>query len=136
MKLMNDERNILESDKGQLVITSHRVRFDASAAGQRKIVSIMLDELCSCELNYKSHIILILLAILSVIIGFVGGSDTIVAGIVGAIVLAVAYFLTRKQMLSLSSAGGAINVEAKGMKSEDIKDFIDAVELAKFEIRK
>ena len=136
MKLMNDERKILESDKGQLVLTSHRVRFDASVVGQRKIVSIMLDEICSCELNYKSHIILILLAVLSVIFGFVGGSDAIVAGIVGAIVFAVAYFLTRKQMLSLSSAGAAINVEAKGVKSEDIKGFIDAVELAKFEIRK
>jgi len=136
MKLMNDEKKILESDKGQLVLTSHRVRFDASTTGQRKIVSIMLDELCSCELNYKSHIILILLAVLSVLFGFVGGLDAIVAGIIGAIVFAIAYFLTRKQMLSLSSAGAAINVEAKGMKSEDVKDFIDAVELAKFEIRK
>ncbi|MCU7927220.1 MAG: hypothetical protein KZQ97_12360 [Candidatus Thiodiazotropha sp. (ex Dulcina madagascariensis)] len=121
MKVMNDERKILESDKGQLVLTSHRLRFDASTAGQRKIVSIMLDELCSCELNYKSHIILILLAVLSVIFSFVGGSDAIAAGIIGEIVFAVAYFLTRKQMLSLSSAGAAINVEAKGMKSEDIK---------------
>jgi hypothetical protein len=136
MNLMNDEKNIIESDKGQLVLTSHRVRFDVSTAGQRKIVSIMLDELCSCELNYKSHIILILLAVLSVLFGFVGGSDAIVAGIIGAIVFAIAYFLTRKQMLSLSSAGAVINVEAKGMKSEDVKDFIDAVELAKFESRK
>ena len=136
MKLMNDEKKILESDKGQLVLTSHRVRFDASTAGQRKIVSIMLDELCSCELNYKSHIILILLAALSVLFGFVGGSHAIVAGIIGAIVFAIVYFLTRKQMLSLSSAGAVINVEAKGMKPKDVKDFIDAVELAKFEIRK
>jgi divalent metal cation (Fe/Co/Zn/Cd) transporter len=136
MKLMNDERKILESDKGQLVLTSHRVRFDASAAGQRNLGSIMLDELCSCELNYKSHLILILLALLSIIFGFVGGADTILAGAIGAIVFPVAYFLTKKQILSLSSAGGAINIEAKGMKSEDVKDFIDAVELAKFEIRK
>jgi hypothetical protein len=136
MKLMNDEKKVLEFDEGQLVLTSHRVRFDASAAGQRKIVSIMLDELCSCELNYKSHIILILLAVLSVIFGFVGGLSAIAPGIIGAIVFAIAYFFTRKQVLSLSSAGAAINIEAKGMKSEDIKDFIDAVELAKFEIRK
>ena len=136
MKLMNDETKILESDGGQLVLTSHRVRFDASTAGQRKIVSIMLDELCSCELNYRSHIVLILIAVLSAILGFAGGSETIPVGIAGAVILAVAYFLTRKHMLSLSSAGAAINVEAKGMKSEDIKDFIDAVELAKFEIRK
>lgn len=133
---MNDEKKILESDKGQLVLTSHRVRFDESTAGQRKIVSIMLDELCSCELNYKSHIVLILLAFLSVVLGFIGGSDAIAGGIIGAIVFAIAYFLTRKQMLSLSSAGAAINVEAKGMKTEAIKDFIDAVELAKFEFRK
>ena len=57
-------------------------------------------------------------------------------GIHGAIVFAIAYSLTRKQVLSLSSAGAVINVEAKGMKTKDIKDFIDAVELAKFEIRK
>ena len=133
---MTDEKKILESDKGQLVLTSHRVRFDKSTAGQRKIVSITLDELCSCELNYKSHIVLILLAVLSVILGFIGGSNAIAVGIIGAIVFAIAYSLTRKQVLSLSSAGAVINVETKGMKTKDIKDFIDAVELAKFEIRK
>ena len=137
MKLMDNEKRILESDKGQLVLTTHRVRFDASTAGQRKIVSIMLDELSSCELNYKSYIILLLLAVLSVIFGFAGGAlGTIIAGIVGAVVFVAAYMLTRKQMLSLSSAGGTIDVEARGMKSEDIKDFIDATERAKFEIRK
>lgn len=135
MKLINNEKKILESDKGQLILTTHRVRFDGSTAGQRKIVSIMLDEVCSCELNYKSHIILVALAALSLIFGFAGGSETMLAGVIGAIIFAVTFFFTRKQMLSISSGGAAINVEAKGMKSEAVKDFIDAVELAKHEIR-
>ena len=136
MKLMKDEAVILESNTGQLVLTSHRVRFDASTAGQRKIVSIMLDEICSCELNYKSNITLIILAGLSFVFGVAGGSEALKLGIVVAVALLAAYFLTRKQMLSLSSAASSIDVEVKGMKTDDVKDFIDAVEHAKFEIRK
>ena len=140
MKLINDEQKILQSDTGQLILTTHRVRFDASASGQRKIVSIMLDELCSCELNASSNILLILLAAVSAIMGLFGflAGDLIMipTGIVGAIVFAMAYLYTRRQALSLASAGATINVAAKGMKAEDIKDFIDAVEQAKFAIRK
>ena len=136
MKFMKDESVILESNTGQLVLTSHRVRFDASTAGQRKIVSIMLDEICSCELNYKSNITLIILAAVSLILGVGSGSEALKIGVVAAVVFLAAYFFTRKQMLSLSSAAASIDVEVKGMKTDDVKDFIDAVEHAKFEIRK
>lgn len=138
MKLMSGEKKILESDKGQLVLTTHRVRYDVSAAGQRKIVSIMLGELCSCELNYQSYILLIILSAFSLLLGVAGstyGAVVLVIGIIACIVFAAAFFLTKKTILSLSSAGAVINVETKGMKPEMIKEFIDAVESAKFEIR-
>ena len=135
MKLINEEKTLLESNNGQLVLTTHRVRFDGkSTTGETKIVSILLDELCSCELTVKSYPILILLAALSLLYAFVGINSTL-AGIVGAVIFGVAFWFTRKQTLSLASAGAAINVESKNMKLVEVREFIDSVESTKFAIR-
>ncbi len=132
MKPIKGEKKIQSTYKDQLILTTHRVRYDARTAGQRKVVSIMLDELCSCELNYKSHIVFLLLAIISLGYGFGVGGDAQIPGIIGGVVMILAFAFTRKQILSLASAGGAIEVKVEGSNAKKIIDFIDAVELAKF----
>lgn len=137
MKLMDDEKKIFEQDKFGITLTSHRVRFDAKEIGKRKIISIMLDELTSCTLSYKSHFMLIVLAVLSIIIGYADSDQpgSLVVGIVFSIILTAAYFITRKNIFSLSSPTASIDIEAKGIKSEEIEDFIDSVEKAKAKYR-
>jgi hypothetical protein len=69
-------------------------------------------------------------------IAFVGGfmlfpqnNDAHVNGTVLAVVLVVAYFVSRSRRLSLRSAGAAI--EDPKMNLEAAKDFIEAIEAAK-----
>lgn len=135
MKMLDDEKTILESNNNQLVLTTHRVRFDGkSTTGETKIVSIMLDELCSCELTVKSYFILLLLAAISIIYAFTA-NGALLTGILGAILFGAAFWFTRKQTLSLSSAAASIDVIVKGMNITEIREFIDSVESTKFAIR-
>jgi hypothetical protein len=126
------EKKIMESGNGELVLTTHRVRYDSKIMGKQTIVSMMLDEVCSCEMNYKSNAILVLLAGLS----FLAGLYLPLVGIVIAFVLLAIYFITREQYLTISSAASAINVKVKGMKVELVKEFIDALESAKHEYKR
>jgi hypothetical protein len=132
---IDGEKKIMESGNGELILTTHRVRYDSKIMGKQTIVSMMLDEVCSCEMNYKSNAILVLLAGLSFLAGFSGIYLPLV-GIGIALVLLAIYFITREQYLTISSAASAINVKVKGMKVELIKEFIDALESAKHEYKR
>jgi hypothetical protein len=44
----------------------------------------------------------------------------------------LAYLATRRQVISVRSSGGSINVPTRGMGLERAMDFIDQVELAKY----
>lgn len=136
MKLFEGEEKILESDDGDLVLTTHRLRHDKKSFGKRKITSILLNELSSCELSHRSHPILLILAILGLIVTGIatiesGKADDILAFAIPTFILFIAYFLTRRQVMQLSTAGSPIVVALKGMKPETVKEFIDETEIAK-----
>jgi hypothetical protein len=137
VNLMPGERVLLESDNGQLILTSHRVSFEASAAGMAEFTSIMLEELASCQITYTSKPILLVLAVLSVLVGayFNTSRDStpLVVGVIAGALLVAAYFATRTQVISLASAGATIRAGTKGMSMETAKQFIDKAELAKNE---
>jgi hypothetical protein len=132
MELMKGEKQILESDQGQIILTTHRVRLDISMVGRRKIVSMMLNEVSSCSLKYKSNTTLIILAVASFVLGIMGGSKTIVGGIIGACIFGAAFYITRKQVLTISSSGESMSIETKGLSSSEVAEFIDSAEKAKY----
>ncbi len=135
MKLIDGEVKILESDNGELVLTTHRVRLDTKSLGKRKITSMLLQELSSCELSHRSYPILLLIAVIGVVIAVAGGNpDAIGAGAIIAIISLISFFVTRKQALCLATAGAPIIVETKGMNPDYVKNFIDETEIAKSKI--
>ncbi len=135
MKLIDGEENILESKNGELILTTHRVRLDTKSLGKRKITSILLRELSSCELAHRSYPILLLIMVIGLIVAGVGGnSDAMVGGVAVAVIALIAYFLTRRQALCFASAGASLLVETKGMKPDYVKNFIDEAEIAKNKI--
>jgi len=135
MKLIDGEEKILESKDAELVLTTHRVRLDTKSLGKRKITSILLQELCSCELAHRSYPILLLIAVIGLVIAVTGGnSDAIWVGAAISAISLGAFFLTRKQALCLATAGASILVETKGMKLDYVKNIIDETEIAKSKI--
>lgn len=134
MKFIDGEEKILESNNGELVLTTHRVRLDTKSLGKRRITSILLHELCSCELSHRSYPILLLIAVIGLVVAATGSSEAMSAGAAITIISLISFFISRKQVLSLATPGAPIIMETKGMKPEKIKEFIDETEIAKSKI--
>jgi hypothetical protein len=133
MNLMPSEKVLLESDGNILVLTTHRVRYEAEAFGSGEIKSVMLEELASCVMTQTSNTIFLIIAAICFIVGAYIGRDVATGGMVLALIFLVIYFVTRKQSLLLASAGTTITFDTRGMSPEDIKKFIDRTEAAKNE---
>lgn len=139
MNLLSDEKVILESKPKGLVLTTHRVRSTTTGVGNRATVSIMLEELSSCALTYKSQTSLLVLAAVVMAFSFVvsaqsGGRDgSLMIGTIVSVILLVIYAASRQQIIELSSSGAAIKRKTKGMSSREVEEFIDMVEAAKDE---
>jgi len=127
-----DEQEITRSDNDIVILTSHRIRFDDS----KHVISIMLEKVSSIEVHYRSWLICLLVGILAAAAGLGIGADNngqaMIVGLVLGAVLILAYFLTRKHVISIASDGGTkINFETRGMKREAILKFINQIEKAK-----
>lgn len=136
MDLMPNESVLIESEAKRLVLTTHRIRYQYESAGSADIKSILLEELASCALVRRSHIALLVLAAIGVataVLASDSGSNeaALVIGGVFAVVLVVAYFGSRHQILELASAGTTIRVQTQGMKLDTAKQFIERIEAAK-----
>jgi hypothetical protein len=140
--LLPNEKIIRQTKDGLLTLTTHRVRFDKHTVGLSSMVSITLDSVVSCSLVKKSHPLLILFgAILSAFgVYYVdthkGKSGSPLGGpalLLFGIALILAFFITRKAHLKISSAGESILISAEGMKRDSITDTIKDIEKAKLE---
>lgn len=136
MNLMENETVLLELTK-QLTLTTHRLRYQTRAMNDVKIKSIMLDELASCAMTQTGNGILLVLALLAFLGGlFISVSEAnkegaLIIGLIFAAILIIAYFATRRQVLSLASAGATIRLNTHGAKLDAVKDFIEQTEAAK-----
>jgi hypothetical protein len=132
---MDEERVLFESDSKKLVLTTHRVRYQTEALGRREVRSIMLEELASCAMASSNNPILLILAGISLLFGFVIAANREPAGLFGGLVIAGVFVAiwaaTRQQVLALASAGTTIRVNTMGMKAKLTEQFIDQTEAAK-----
>lgn len=136
MSPMQGETVLLKVAGNRLILSTHRVRYETEDMGNATLKSIMLEELASIVMVRSSNVILLILAGISVTLGFfvaVGGraEEPVVIGAVGAIVFVVLFFASRHQALSLASTGTTITVNTQGMKPEAVKEFIEKTEAAK-----
>lgn len=134
-EMMEGEHRVLSSMDDQLVLTNLRVRHRRKRFGTEKMESITLDAVSHCGLISKSYPLLIALAILCFLVGIVStDADNGYGGLfylfgVAALVLYVAY---RPAILTISSTGEqSIDVLTRGMSTDTITSFLEAVDSAK-----
>ena len=137
MKLITDEKILMEGDYKQIILTTHRIRQENTGWGKVDLVSIMLEHVSSCKYSKKSKPIFLIIGILLAVFGFAignsgGNAQQIGAGIfLFGVVLIIIFFFTIKRGLFISSSSAKVIVNTKGMKTENIKAFIDKLEIAK-----
>ncbi len=148
MKLMKNEEPISLNCPG-LILTNMRLRSEVAKWGKIQIKSVMLEDICHSELDYKSNPKLLIIAFLTLAIGgAIGGAvggmeDETVGGaiafmgFVAACILVLIYLFTRRHIIHFSSSKNNIpaniTIRTKGLHHDDIKSIIDTVEEAKNE---
>lgn len=132
---MPDEKMLMESDSKELVLTTHRVRYEGKKWGHGQITSIMLESLTSCEITHASRPILLVIA---AVVGLLLLSkmseitaDVFLGGMVLVGAFVAAYYFTRRQVICLASPSALIRVNTSGMCLDVAKRFIDVAEKAK-----
>jgi hypothetical protein len=138
--LLEGEDLISQSPNSVVILTTHRIRYNAATSSQAHLVSMMLEKVSSCEVRYHSQPALIVIGtVLALLgsVGFAGNGDTQMMGALAVtlgIVLILVYISTRRHIVSIASDGGArIGFETKGMKREAVVSFINGIEKAKVE---
>jgi hypothetical protein len=144
-QLMQNENILTESDNGQITLTTHRLRYDNSVFSKAKIVSIMLENISSIEVDYKSWFLMLILAIIGGAMGVAmsvmganeQASDLQTAGfiiLVFAVIFLLIYLFSRRHVVSVASKGGAkIVFFTKRIGRGSVIEFIDKIEKAQNE---
>jgi len=134
--LVADEQVQHASNKGLLTLTSHRIRYRERRAGSFRLTSMTLDSIASCGVVGRSAPLLVVVGVLSLLGGLLAlkGSQQTAAVIIG-LAFVVAYFVTRRTILSVASRGGeAIALPVRGMGPDELTQLVDAIERAKLEV--
>ncbi|MDO8789193.1 MAG: hypothetical protein Q7J42_14070 [Sulfuritalea sp.] len=130
--LLPGEHVVMSSDNDILILTNKRVRYDSVVWGQSNLIGITLSSVASCGLVTKSFPFLLIFAVFALLVAFNQSGGPQWGLLLAAAVLVVAYFVTRKAVISVASKGGQeILVPTKGMNREAILGFIEAVEREK-----
>jgi hypothetical protein len=136
MTYLPGEKILMESDNKTLVLTTHRVRYDAIGKGKgwadrAELISIMLEEVASCAITRISYPFLLWLALLGLALAILA-QDRALIGLAIAILSAGGYILSRRLVLLItSSGGGQIQFNIGGMSLQAVRDFVDEIEKAK-----
>jgi len=138
---MNENFDVLPINS--LIINSQKIRFEKNYFFFKEFKSIMLEDLSSSQLSYKSDkkyfylaiifpIILISLAYISNNFDFQEYSfNLFIAGIISFIVFIIFYLFSLRKTLIFASSSMKIEVSVRFVSYEKIKATINAVEIIK-----
>jgi hypothetical protein len=132
-KLLGDEQVIL-GNQGALCVTTHRVRFEAQRSGSQAVDEIFLEDLTYQAIRMSSNPLYLVIAALCAVGGLVALLSEPAVGVVFFLVAAVfglAYIVTRRQVITLASSGGRIELEAKSMPRDTLDWLMYNVAMAK-----
>lgn len=130
--LLQGETVAMASSNDTLCLTNFRVKYEISNSGVSAYQSIPLAKISCCSLITKKYPLLLVLAALAGVGVFAAPSDQVrIIGAIVALVLFVAYFVTRSGRIEIASDSGiAISVPTQGLKHEEARGFVEAVSAA------
>lgn len=137
MKLLPAEELLLSSNENKIMLTDHRLCMKDGNSESSYSISMFLEDISSMEVKYRSRPFLWIMALLCGIGGVYllserSSGDFGYAVLAFAVAFLIAWWLSRKHVVAISSNGGApLIFEIQGNSSEKINDFIYRVALAK-----
>lgn len=137
LQLFPDESQILESNNKSVLLTTHRIRYQYKDWGRSYNQSIMLEHITSCESYTGSLFIFLVLSIISAAVGLLGvGSgegEYVAAALIIALLFFIIYWASRHAFIVVASPSTKMKIRIIGLTHQNMLDFLNKVELAKFE---
>ncbi len=136
MKLLGNEKLVKDFKKAYISVTSKRVRYEDTSSGHTIITSMTLDSVASCGVVTESYPSFLLFGFIAMVGGILVEVDNLRLLLIAvAFVMFIAYFLTRKAVISIASNGGdKITVPVSSVKKDTIVDIVDTIEEYKLKI--
>lgn len=131
MKMLPNEE-VITLNNG-ITLTNQRLRHTFDKGGDPSITSLLLDNIQSISIQYKSKPLLLITGILLIAVSIIFSQGEIGIVLTGAVIGGVFiayYFHTRKHYLTIASAADAINIIVKGQSTTMLLEYIDTVEEA------
>jgi uncharacterized protein len=124
MQLMPGESVV--ASFGNITLTTWRVQYEKSEWGAKKVTTITLDHLTSCNVEAHSKPLWIVLALLTGVLAFQWRVLWIVA-----VVLFIVWFLTRRKAIVLRSASDKIEYFGSFGEWADLQQFLHKIQTTK-----
>lgn len=132
MKLLPNEEKILNFKNDTITLTNLRINFTEPKMGQTYSSSIFLENISSVETKFTNSPTLIILSVIILTVSLLMKEDYALYGSILSGVLFIAWMITRKFLLFVSSNGGAsISFQIHNVDDEQIDNFIYELSLAK-----
>lgn len=134
--MLPGERPIQTANNNLLTLTSHRLWYEVDSGGDKELRTVMLEDLCYCDLVHSEKPLWLLLAILAFIMGLVmwgynRSFNALIAGAVLGVIFWWLYQASKKQTMDLASAGGKITIQLRSADLAMGREFISSVLMAK-----
>ena len=130
-----EEKEIMQSQGGEFLLTNKRVRQNTIEGGSGFLVSIPLEKITGSAIRKKSNPVLLIMAAIAILLGLgISAESEEAGGLIGggifAIIMVAIYFQSRSQVLSFSSASESINLNIKDIYLEKAVEVMNEVESA------
>ncbi len=129
--MLASEKIIMSSEDNALVLTNMRVKYETKSSSSSVYKSIPIGQVATCALSTRSFPVLLVLAAIAVLLIFGAreAEQRIGAGI-AALIFVAAYFGSRRGQIEVfASSGESISVPTKGLTHDQVKKFLEAVEV-------
>ncbi len=134
LTLFPDEKIVTQSSEGEVTLTTHRISYEYKEWGRSYNQSIMLEHITSCENNNTTQVWLLIIGVLAFLSGiFAAGKDMDVFWSLAlvALVFGLLYWITRRNVVIISSPSTKMQIKVMQMKKDDVLSFINKVEQTK-----
>jgi hypothetical protein len=134
IKLFEGEKIVSQSEHKlvELTLITHLICYEYLVWGNSYNQNIGLEHITSCQNKYASKIVFAIISVVSVILGFIIGTEiSIGIGFLLFVFFAIIYALTKQNNIIVGSPRTRMKIDVKGMKREKILEFIDLVEETK-----
>ncbi|MCC6372967.1 MAG: hypothetical protein IT236_18335 [Bacteroidia bacterium] len=136
LPLFEGEQIISSSNDKKVTLTNQRLLKLEKGFGNARSISIHHSKISSVEIKYISWPWALIIGIFLLIVGLLNSTlrldYTTFLGILIGTFFILLYFLSRRHLITITSDGGTrLNIQTKGMSSDDVLAFVNKMEYAK-----